>query len=50
MASANGNEEAVKFLLERGADVNLQNKNRNTALHWASVTGHLSIVKLLCET
>ena len=50
MASANNHEEAVRFLLERGADINRQNKNMNTALHWAALTGHLSIVKLLCET
>ena len=50
MASANNHEEAVRFLLERGADINRQNKSQNTALHWAALTGHLRIVKLLCET
>ena len=50
MASANNHEEAVRFLLDRGADLNRQNKSQNTALHWAALTGHLRIVQLLCET
>jgi len=32
MASANGNLEIVKYLIEKEADLNLQNKKGNTAL------------------
>ena len=50
MACANNHLELAQFLLTKGADINIQNKNANTSLHWAALTGNLQIVKILCET
>lgn len=44
-----GNSDAVKALLDNGADANQVNHNGVTALHCASWHGHTSIVQLLCE-
>ena len=41
--------DIVKFLLESGAKVNVQNNFGFTALHWAAVHGHLEVGKLLLE-
>ena len=49
MASANGHLNAVKLLIELGADINILNNAQNSALHWASLNGKLPIVKLICE-
>ena len=49
LASANGHIPAVTFLLENGANLNLQNKSKNTALHWACLCGQIETVKVLCE-
>lgn len=49
LASANGHIPAITFLLENGASVNLQNKAKNTALHWACLCGQIEAVKILCE-
>ncbi len=48
-ASASGEIEVVKLLLEAGADVNHQSKKGNTALMYASHNGHIEVVKLLLE-
>lgn len=48
-ASANGNTEIVKMLLEKGADVDFFDKRGNTALMEASDNGHTAIVKLLLK-
>ena len=45
-ASANGNTEIVKLLIEAGADVTADG---NYAIRWASRNGHEEIVKLLIE-
>ena len=42
----NGHLEVVKFLLDRGADVNADN---NYAVRRASANGHLEVVKFLLE-
>ena len=39
----------AKFLIEKGADVNLKSKNGWTALHAAAFKGPAEIVKLLIE-
>ena len=39
----------VKLLLERGANVNIQNNYGSTALIRASKYGHLEVIKLLLE-
>jgi ankyrin repeat protein len=42
-----GNAAAVETLLDRGADVNLQQARGQTALMWAAAEGHTDVVKLL---
>jgi ankyrin repeat protein len=39
----------VKYLIEKGADVNAKNKSGWTALHFASSEGQLKIVQCLME-
>lgn len=41
---------AVKLLLECGADVNIQNKRKNTAAHMACQRDHSAIVKLCLDS
>ena len=48
-ASASGQEQMVKLLLDYHADVNAQDDNSGTALSEASYAGEVSIVKLLLE-
>ena len=48
-ASSRGNEKAVQFLLEQGADVNAQSGFRGNALQAASSKGHGKVVQLLLE-
>jgi ankyrin repeat protein len=43
MASGNGHDEIVSYLIEAGADLNLQNETGNTALHWAALNNHMKI-------
>lgn len=57
MAAANGKVELLKFILSKLPDtdglrkklVNTPNNSGNTPLHWATLTGSLECVKLLCE-
>lgn len=49
IASALGNENMVKLLLEAGADVNLKSNNDAIALIEASKHGYVNIVKLLLQ-
>lgn len=46
-ASVQRNVEVMKFLIEKGADVNLSDKDGWTAIMGAVVQGHLESVKLL---
>ncbi|GFT87915.1 ankyrin repeat domain-containing protein 40 [Trichonephila clavipes] len=47
-ASALGDEDAIRKLIECGVDVNSQHSmNGWTGLHWAAKRGHASIVRLL---
>jgi len=48
-ASAEGNVEAVRSLLDKGVDVNGRNAKYNATLHVASELGKLEVVKLLIE-
>lgn len=50
-ASQNGHLEVVKYLISKGANMDLIiSRNRNdTALIWASIKRHLEIVKVLVE-
>ena len=45
-ASRRGHTEAVKSLINAGADVHA---NNNEALQWASANGHIEVVKLLLD-
>jgi ankyrin repeat protein len=47
MACANGFEEIVAYLIEKGAALNSSNKSGNTPLHWACLNGKKEIVDLL---
>ena len=44
MASENDNLEIVKYLVENGADVNIQNKFGEAALIWAVKHNNLDII------
>ncbi|XP_024516251.1 ankyrin repeat-containing protein P16F5.05c isoform X3 [Selaginella moellendorffii] len=47
MASANGHLSIVKYLIERGENVNACNAENNTPLHWAPLNGQFRHVFLL---
>jgi ankyrin repeat protein len=47
LTSYTGNPEAVKLLLDRGADPNTQQFRGQTALMWAAAEGHADVVRLL---
>lgn len=50
MYSAQNNDtELMKFSLKNGADVNLQDKDGDTALIWASIRGNLDVFRTLIE-
>ena len=44
-----GQLEVVKWLVEKGADVNATNKDGRTVLHSAADSGQLDVVKWLVE-
>jgi uncharacterized protein len=46
-AAWQGNLEAVKFLLDKGADVNVQTQDGRTAMKLAQERGYKEIVELL---
>jgi ankyrin repeat protein len=48
-ASRNGHKDILTFLLEKGIDINQNDKSGYTALMWASREGHKEIVKMLLE-
>ena len=47
LAASSVNTEIVKLLLDKGADVNLKNKNNETAKIVAEKRGHTEIARLL---
>ena len=49
VASLEGHSEAVKLLLEAGAEVDAEDDNGQTPLSWAAENGHSEAVKLLQE-
>lgn len=49
MASFNGYTDCVKYLLEAGADIELNDNSSFTALMHASSKGHTGVVNILCE-
>jgi ankyrin repeat protein len=50
IASVFGNFEAVKILIENGANVNVLNNNGSNPLHYAASRGRLDIVRLLVKS
>jgi len=48
-ASAGGNVETIKYLLQNGAHINSQGHYKRTPLYRASFGGHLDAVKVLLE-
>ena len=48
-AALNGQTEAVKLLLEKGANIHNRHRDGSTALHGAAFLGHIDTVKLLIE-
>jgi len=49
MASGKGNEQLVRTLLEKGADINRVNNNGHTALTMATTNGHINLARLFME-
>ena len=47
--SKNVDASKIKYLIERGADVNAKEEYGNTSLHWASLMDCIEIVKLLLD-
>jgi ankyrin repeat protein/2-C-methyl-D-erythritol 4-phosphate cytidylyltransferase len=50
IASILGNFDAVKILIENGADVNVLNNNGSNPLHYAASRGRLDIARLLFKS
>lgn len=48
-ASASGNVDDAKAALDAGADVNAQDCEQQTPLHWAVGKGHADVARLLIE-
>lgn len=46
-AARQGDAEAVRALIETGADVNMAGGDGMTALHWAAANGHVRVVEFL---
>ena len=44
-----GRTDIALVLIEKGADLNIQNKSGDTPLHWASWKGHRDIAFALIE-
>ncbi|MEY2393423.1 ankyrin repeat domain-containing protein [Wolbachia endosymbiont of Tettigetta isshikii] len=45
----NGHLELLDTLIERGAKINIVDKDDLTILHWAAMNGHLKVVSALME-
>ncbi|MBS4029639.1 MAG: ankyrin repeat domain-containing protein [Ignavibacteriales bacterium] len=49
IACRNGKLDVVKFLFERGAEINFKGFFGGTGLHWASINGHKETVEWLLQ-
>ena len=48
-AAINNRTDVVRCLLDKGADVNKQNRRGWTALHWASLNNHTDVMRMLLQ-
>lgn len=48
-AASVGHIDILKFLMEKGCDLELKNEDGFTALHWAAYVGNLDSVKTLID-
>ena len=48
-AASSGSVDVVRAILQKGGEVNAQDKNNITAVHMASKNGHFEILKLLAS-
>jgi ankyrin repeat protein len=48
-AAEKGNQEQVKAHLDHGEDINVLDRDKMTALHYASFNGHKALVEFLLE-
>ena len=48
-AAGYGEDDCVKLLLEKGADINACDNNKNSPLHYAAGYGIVSCVQLLVD-
>jgi ankyrin repeat protein len=48
-AVKNGHLSMVKLLIERGANINIQDESGNSALHYAAANGKKDVIKYLLE-
>ncbi|WP_353271076.1 ankyrin repeat domain-containing protein [Wolbachia endosymbiont (group A) of Alloplasta piceator] len=49
IAAENGYEKVVRYLTKNGANVNAQNEDKGTPLHYAAYSGHIEVVKHLIK-
>lgn len=49
LVSGYGKLNIVQYLIERGGNLDVVDKDGKTALHYASEKGHLNVVQLLIE-
>ncbi|GAB5563951.1 MAG: hypothetical protein Wins2KO_10140 [Winogradskyella sp.] len=49
LAAAKGNEVVLNYLIEAKSNLNFQDKNGYTALHFASQNGHYAIIETLIK-
>ena len=48
-AAMEGHTEAVKLLIDHGADIDIKDDNGRTALHYASLHEHTETIQLLAD-
>ncbi|MCI2230451.1 ankyrin repeat domain-containing protein [Polaribacter sp. MSW13] len=47
LASSKGNESILNYIIEKGADIDFQDKNGFSALHFASQNNEIGIIEIL---
>ncbi|XP_070176153.1 death-associated protein kinase 1-like isoform X2 [Littorina saxatilis] len=49
MAASGGHVDVLKFLQDRGVNINIKDKQGDTAIYWAARQGHLEAIRCLHE-